>query len=94
MIQTKEDELLSEINDNAQQLKNMIQGLVEGRKKLKSSHSDELEDYEKKMVNFFWQCRDLLSTATMARMAGWSRQTLYSKWEKYGYVVDDQTQSK
>lgn len=94
MIQTKEDALLSEITDNAQQLKNMIQSMVDGRKQLRASHSDQLDDYERKMCAFLWSCRPLLSTATMARMVGWSRQTLYSKWEKYGYIVDDQSPTK
>lgn len=85
-----EDELFEEIGDNVNRLQSMIQFWVDGKKELKSNQRQELEEYEAEMLSFLWRCRGLLTVAKLARMVGLSRQTLYEKWQRYGYAVDDE----
>ncbi len=84
-----EDELFTDIGDNVQRLKDMIVEWVDGKKELKELHRTQIDEYESKMLAFLWRCRKLLSTATISRMVGMSRQTLYEKWQKHGYDVNE-----
>ena len=84
-----EEELFVDIGDNVQRLQTMIDNWVDGKKQLKEKHKSELEDYERGMLSFLWRCRKLLSTATLARRVAMSRQTLYAKWEQYGFDIND-----
>lgn len=84
-----EDELFADIGDNVQRLKDQINSWVDGKKELKELHRVQIDEYEGKMLGFLWKCRKLLSTATISRMVGMSRQTLYEKWQKHGFDVNE-----
>lgn len=89
MEASTEEKLFVDIGDNVQRLTGMIDSWVEGKKELKEKHKTELDTYERGMLSFLWRCRKLLSTATLARKVGMSRQTLYAKWEQYGFDIKD-----
>ncbi len=84
-----EEELFVDIGDNVQRLNAMIDEWVDGKRKLKEEHKTQLDEYERGMLSFLWRCRKLLSTATLSRKVGMSRQTLYEKWTRYGYDTSD-----
>jgi len=84
-----DDELFTDIDENDQRLKTTIETWVEGKKKLKEGHREELDEYEGRMFAFLWRCRPILSTATLSRLVGMSRQTLYEKWQKHGFDVNE-----
>lgn len=84
-----ESDIFSEIGQSVDRLKAQIERLVEGRRDLKLSQRAELEEYERQMLTFLWRCRTFLSTATMARMIGMSRQMLYEKWNRHGFDTID-----
>lgn len=84
-----EEDLFTDIGDNVLHLKSMIAEWVEGKRELKEQQKQQLEEYESKMLSFLWRCRKLLSTATISRMVGMSRQTLYEKWQKHGFDVNE-----
>lgn len=83
------NEIFKDIGDDVNRLKEQINQLVKGKQDLKLSHRSELEDYEREMLTFLWRCRTFLSTATLARMIGISRQRLYEKWNQYGFDTTD-----
>lgn len=84
-----EEELFIDIGDNVQRLNTMIDSWVVGKRDLKEKHKSELDDYERGMLSFLWKCRKLLSIAMISRKVGMSRQTLYEKWAKYGFDIND-----
>jgi DNA-binding NtrC family response regulator len=84
-----EEELFVDIGDNVQRLNSMLDEWVEGKRKLKEEHKNELDEFERGMLAFLWRCRKLLSTSTLSRKVGMSRQTLYEKWERYGFDIND-----
>jgi len=84
-----EEEIFDRLSSNAQELKSVISSMVEGRKVLKESHRETLEDYDRRMLSFLWRCRPLLSTVVIARMVGLSRQRLYEKWQKFGFDTNE-----
>jgi DNA-binding NtrC family response regulator len=40
---------------------------------------------ERVIMDILWRYRGIISVTEMANRLGWSRQTIYNKWEKYGY---------
>lgn len=84
-----EEDLFTDIGDNVQRLNVMLDEWVEGKRKLKEEHKNELDEFERGMLSFLWRCRKLLSTSTLSRKVGMSRQTLYEKWERYGFDIND-----
>ena len=84
-LNSLESDIFKDIGQNVDRLRSQIEQLVEGRRDLKKSQRAELEAYERNMLTFLWRCRTFLSTATMARMIGMSRQMLYEKWNHHGF---------
>lgn len=83
------DDIFKDIGQNVDRLKDAIHQLVKGKQDLKVTHKSELEEYERGMLTFLWRCRTFLSTATIARMIGMSRQRLYEKWRQHGFDTTD-----
>jgi DNA-binding NtrC family response regulator len=84
-ISPPNSEVFKDIGRNVDQLREEINQLVRGRQELKQAHRSELDEYERQMLTFLWRCRTYLSTATIARMIGLSRQRLYEKWNQHGF---------
>lgn len=80
-----EDDIFKDIGQNVDRLKLKIGEFVKGKQDLKLAQKSELAEYEKNMLTFLWRCRTFLSTATIARMIGISRQSLYEKWSQHGF---------
>lgn len=89
MLNTPESDIFRDIGQNVDRLRKQIDQLVEGRRDLKKAQKAALEEYEREMLTFLWRCRTFLSTATMARMIGMSRQMLYEKWNHHGFDTTD-----
>lgn len=86
---TEESDIFKDIGQNVDRLKIAIGKLVDGKRALKLEHKAELEAYELNMLTFLWRCRTFLSTATIARMIGMSRQGLYEKWSQHGFDTSE-----
>lgn len=84
-----EERIFRDMDDNLDRLMIQIQQLVEGKNKLRARHKAEIEAYEHRMFSFLWQARTWVKTTTLARAVGISRQMLYTKWTRFGFIVED-----
>lgn len=92
MMHEQDSALFDDIGESVDNLTVRINSWVEGKRKLKDEHKEEIADYERDMFEFLWRCRNLISTAKLARMVNMSRQNLYERWRKYGFEIDENEQ--
>lgn len=50
-------------------------------------------DIERQVLTVLWNLRGTVKIDNMLNWTGWSKQTLYNKWKKYGMKVDDEENS-
>lgn len=52
------------------------------------------EQAENHLMQALWDLRGSYSLEDMVRWTGWSRQTIYNKWEKHGLEIKRQDNAK
>lgn len=60
--------------------------------RLKQLSLAELAEYH--LMQALWDLRGSYSLEDMVRWTGWSRQTIYNKWEKHGLEIKRQDNAK
>lgn len=60
--------------------------VIEGMVSRLAQGNATVGESEKTLVQALWDNRGTFTVAEMSEFSGWSRQTIYNKWYKYGYM--------
>lgn len=55
----------------------------------KTDHENGIRDNEQELMEYLFALRGKVTVDIMADWTGWSRQTLYNKWKKFGLDPED-----
>lgn len=58
---------------------------IADRKAKQTQHKEYAENEEFEIVAALWNARGEVTLKDMTSLSGWSKQTIYNKWRKYGY---------
>ena len=50
-----------------------------------NNSSDQANESERSVVEHLWNLRGKVPVDAMGQATGWSRQTIYNKWNKHGF---------